>query len=36
VRTAAAAMSAIYWISLLLSLGLLGYLLYAMFNAEKF
>jgi K+-transporting ATPase KdpF subunit len=29
-------MSAIYWISLLLSLGLLGYLLYAMFNAEKF
>jgi len=37
VRTAAAAaMSALYWIALLLTLGLLGYLLYAMLNAEKF
>jgi K+-transporting ATPase KdpF subunit len=29
-------MSAIYWIALLLTLGLLAYLLYAMLNAEKF
>ncbi len=29
-------MSALYWISLLLTLGLLGYLLYAMLKAEKF
>ncbi|HEX2789431.1 MAG TPA: K(+)-transporting ATPase subunit F [Steroidobacteraceae bacterium] len=29
-------MSALYWIALLLTLGLLGYLLYAMLNAEKF
>src|ERR1700722_20448908 len=36
VRTAAAPMSALYWIALLLTLGLLGYLLYAMLNAEKF
>src|SRR5579863_8569865 len=36
VRAAAAPMSALYWIALLLTLGLLGYLLYAMLNAEKF
>jgi K+-transporting ATPase KdpF subunit len=29
-------MSALYWISLLLTLCLLGYLLYAMLKAEKF
>ena len=29
-------MSALYWIALLLTLGLFGYLLYAMLNAEKF
>jgi K+-transporting ATPase KdpF subunit len=28
--------SALYWIALLLTLGLLGYLLYAMLKAEKF
>lgn len=31
-----AAMSALYWIALLLTLGVFGYLLYAMLNAEKF
>ena len=34
--TAEAAVSALYWIALLLTLGLFGYLLYAMLNAEKF
>ena len=29
-------MSALYWIALLLTLGLLGYLLYAMLKAESF
>jgi K+-transporting ATPase KdpF subunit len=29
-------MNALYWIALLLTLGLLGYLLYAMLKAEKF
>jgi K+-transporting ATPase KdpF subunit len=29
-------MSALYWIALLVTLGLLGYLLYAMLRAEKF
>jgi K+-transporting ATPase KdpF subunit len=29
-------MSALYWIALLLTVGVFGYLLYAMFNAEKF
>ncbi|HEY3808756.1 MAG TPA: K(+)-transporting ATPase subunit F [Steroidobacteraceae bacterium] len=29
-------MSALYWIALLLTLGLFGYLLYAMLNAERF
>jgi K+-transporting ATPase KdpF subunit len=28
--------SALYWIALLLTLGLLGYLLYAMLKAERF
>jgi K+-transporting ATPase KdpF subunit len=28
--------SALYWITLLLTLGLFGYLLYAMFKPEKF
>jgi K+-transporting ATPase KdpF subunit len=31
-----AAMSALYWVALLVTLGLFGYLLYAMLNAEKF
>jgi K+-transporting ATPase KdpF subunit len=29
-------MSTLYWIALLLTVGLLGYLLYAMLKAEKF
>jgi K+-transporting ATPase KdpF subunit len=29
-------MSALYWIALLLTLALFGYLLYALFNAEDF
>lgn len=29
-------MSALYWIALLLTVGLFGYLLYAMLSAEKF
>jgi K+-transporting ATPase KdpF subunit len=29
-------MNALYWTALLLTLGLLGYLLYAMLKAEKF
>jgi K+-transporting ATPase KdpF subunit len=29
-------MSALYWIALLMTLGLFGYLLYAMFKAEDF
>jgi K+-transporting ATPase KdpF subunit len=29
-------MSTLYWIALLVTLGLLGYLLYAMLDAEKF
>jgi K+-transporting ATPase KdpF subunit len=29
-------MTALYWIALLLTLGLLGYLLYAMLKAERF
>jgi len=29
-------MSALYWIALLLSLGLFGYLVYAMLKAEDF
>jgi len=29
-------MSALYWIALILTLGLLGYLLYAMLKAEDF
>jgi K+-transporting ATPase KdpF subunit len=29
-------MSALYWIALLLTLGLFGYLLYAMLKAEDF
>ena len=29
-------MSALYWIALILTLGVFGYLLYAMLNAEKF
>ena len=29
-------MSALYWIALILTLGLLGYLIYAMLKAEKF
>jgi K+-transporting ATPase KdpF subunit len=29
-------MSGLYWIALLLTLGLFGYLLYAMFKPEKF
>jgi len=29
-------MSALYWIALLVTLGLLAYLLYAMLRAEKF
>jgi K+-transporting ATPase KdpF subunit len=29
-------MSPLYWIALLLTLGLLGYLLYAMLKAENF
>jgi len=29
-------MSALHWIALLLTLGLLGYLLYAMLKAERF
>jgi K+-transporting ATPase KdpF subunit len=29
-------MSTLYWVALLLTLGLLGYLLYAMLKAEKF
>jgi K+-transporting ATPase KdpF subunit len=29
-------MSALYWIALIVSLGLLGYLLYAMLKAEDF
>ena len=29
-------MSALYWIALLVTLGLLGYLLYAMLKAERF
>jgi K+-transporting ATPase KdpF subunit len=29
-------MTALYWIALLLTLGLLGYLLYAMLKAENF
>jgi K+-transporting ATPase KdpF subunit len=33
---AGAAMSALYWIALLLTLGLFGYLLYAMLKAERF
>jgi K+-transporting ATPase KdpF subunit len=37
VRTAAgAAMSALYWIALIITLGLFGYLIYAMLKAEKF
>ncbi len=28
-------MSALYWIALLLTVGVFGYLLYAMLNAEK-
>jgi K+-transporting ATPase KdpF subunit len=29
-------MSILYWIALVLTLGMFGYLLYAMLNAEKF
>ena len=29
-------MSALYWIALLLTVGVFGYLLYAMLKAEKF
>ena len=29
-------MSALYWVALLVSIGLLAYLLYAMLRAEKF
>ncbi len=29
-------MSALYWIALLLTVGVFAYLLYAMLNAEKF
>jgi K+-transporting ATPase KdpF subunit len=29
-------MSALYWIALLLTVGLFAYLLYALFNAEDF
>jgi K+-transporting ATPase KdpF subunit len=29
-------MSALYWIALILTLGLFGYLIYAMLKAEKF
>jgi K+-transporting ATPase KdpF subunit len=29
-------MSALYWTALLLTIGLFGYLLYAMLNAERF
>jgi K+-transporting ATPase KdpF subunit len=29
-------MNVLYWIALLLTLGVFGYLLYAMLNAEKF
>jgi K+-transporting ATPase KdpF subunit len=29
-------MSALYWIALIVTLGLFGYLLYAMLKAEKF
>jgi K+-transporting ATPase KdpF subunit len=29
-------MSALYWIALILTLGLLGYLIYAMLKAEDF
>jgi K+-transporting ATPase KdpF subunit len=29
-------MTALYWIALLVTLGLLGYLLYAMLKAERF
>jgi K+-transporting ATPase KdpF subunit len=29
-------MSVLYWVALLLTLGLLGYLLYAMLKAERF
>ena len=29
-------MNALYWIALILTVGLFGYLLYAMLNAEKF
>jgi K+-transporting ATPase KdpF subunit len=37
VRSAAgAAMSTLYWIALILTLGLFGYLLYAMLKAEDF
>ena len=37
VRAAAgAAMSALYWIALIVTLGLFGYLLYAMLKAENF
>jgi K+-transporting ATPase KdpF subunit len=31
-----AVMSILYWIALVLTLGMFGYLLYAMLNAEKF
>jgi K+-transporting ATPase KdpF subunit len=34
--TAGAAMTALYWIALVITLGLLGYLLYAMLKAENF
>jgi K+-transporting ATPase KdpF subunit len=33
---AGAALTTLYWIALLLTLGLLGYLLYAMLKAENF
>jgi K+-transporting ATPase KdpF subunit len=29
-------MSALYWIALIITLGLFGYLIYAMLKAEKF
>jgi K+-transporting ATPase KdpF subunit len=37
VRTAAgAAMTTLYWVALVITLGLFGYLLYAMLKAERF
>jgi K+-transporting ATPase KdpF subunit len=37
VRTAAgAAMTTLYWVALMITLGLFGYLLYAMLKAEDF